>query len=226
MVFDRVWHLPDGETHLPHWMTTTNRRVDGRLTYQYDKYQTALGYCPSRRVALDIGAHVGLWSYWMARDFFFLHAFEPRPEHCACWRQNVPRRTGVQLHEVALGDRVGTVALDTPLLSSGDTCIDLTASTPTIPMRRLDDYAPLIIDLIKVDCEGFELFVLRGGHQLLRWNRPVVLVEQKPGKAQRYGLAEREAITYLESLGGRVRCTLSGDFIITFGGGPSGSATN
>jgi len=45
------WHLPDGETHLQEWMTTVNRDVEGRLTYQYNKYDAALRYC--RRGAGD-----------------------------------------------------------------------------------------------------------------------------------------------------------------------------
>jgi FkbM family methyltransferase len=221
MVFDTVWHLPDGETHLPHWMTTTNRRVDGRLTYQYEKYEIALRYCSHRRVAVDVGSHVGLWSYWMARDFAELHAFEPRPEHCACWRRNVPARDHVHLHEVALGDRVDLVALDVSPESSGDTTIDLHAPSPTIPLHCLDEYGLTAVDFLKVDCEGFELFVLRGGQELLERERPVVLVEQKPGKAQRYGLPEREAVTYLESLGGQLRCVMSGDFLVQFQPRPS-----
>jgi hypothetical protein len=45
------------------------------------------------------------------------------------------------------------------------------------------------------------------------------LVEQKPDKAERYGLQQREAVTYLETLGGRAIWESHGDHIVTFGHG-------
>ena len=40
-------------------------------------------------VALDIGAHVGIWSMRLAEKFKRVHAFEPVPKHIECWKQNM-----------------------------------------------------------------------------------------------------------------------------------------
>lgn len=58
-----------------------------------------------------------------------------------------------------------------------------------VPLERLDDvlpegYAP---DLIKVDVEGAELQVFRGGLETLRRHQPVIVFEHGPGAADRYG---------------------------------------
>ena len=75
-----IW-LPDGETHLQTVMIGD--------TYQLRKYKTALEYTPTRNRAIDIGAHVGLWSRPMSKDFRIVEAFEPVEAHRVCYRRNV-----------------------------------------------------------------------------------------------------------------------------------------
>jgi hypothetical protein len=75
----RGWTLPAAEEHLPDWMQKTGDVRFGRPTYQARKYDSAMAYTRRRRMAIDIGANVGLWSWLMAKDFDQLHAFEPVP---------------------------------------------------------------------------------------------------------------------------------------------------
>jgi hypothetical protein len=99
--------------------------------------------------------------------------------------------------------------------SSGDTVV---AGAGHIPLRRLDEVLPNVtgVGFIKLDCEGYELHGLKGGEELLKRNKPVVMVEQKPGKAQSFGLAQTEAVTYLMSLGAQVVKEMSGDYFLTW----------
>jgi len=130
--FDQWW-MPDGETHLVELMGKTQRRVDGRLTYQHHKYARALGFCRQFRAAVDVGAHVGLWSYWMAEWFRVLHAFEPSERHRECWVRNVTTPTA-HLYPYALGASAQQVGLCVATASSGNTRI---AAGDTVPMRTL-----------------------------------------------------------------------------------------
>jgi hypothetical protein len=84
-----------------------------------------------------------------------------------------------------------------------------------IPMITLDSLALDEVDFIKADCEGFELFALRGAVDTILRCKPVIIVEQKPGRAQKFGLLETEAVTFLEDLGVgyKVVKEMSGDFI-------------
>lgn len=206
------WHLPDGEQHLQAWMAQKNTRVDGRLTYQYAKYEAALRFCTKRRVAVDVGAHCGLWSFWMARDFETLHAFEPKPEHVECWQANMSGRTNATIYNVALGSEEREVGLETGPSSSGDTGVVLDGVG--VPMRTLDSYDLWAVDLIKVDCEGFEVFVLEGATEMLLRCRPTVIVEQKPGHGQRFDRGELDAVALLESMGARRVWDYSGDYVL------------
>lgn len=210
-----VW-LPDHETHLVEWMTKKNQVVDDKLTYQLDKQNAAYSFCRQFRRALDIGAHCGLWSMQMVRRFQRVDAFEPVAEHRECFAANLAdqgKPRAAVLYAMALGETSRSVSMHTAYTSSGDTTV---AGEGDIPLRRLDDVLPdaVDVDFIKLDCEGYELFALRGGEQLIRRCMPVICVEQKPGKAQGFGLGQTDAVAYLQSHGYCVAREMSGDFIM------------
>lgn len=205
--------LPAHEKHLPEWMNTKNQLVDGKPTYQLDKIRAVLALVPAdrRRVAIDIGAHCGLWSVHLAKEFEFVEAFEPLALHRECFNLNLDPRNNYRLHECALGAEVGTVNIYTAPTSSGDSYVD---GAGDIPLRVLDHLNLSNVDLIKLDCEGFELFALRGAVDTLFRCQPVIIVEQKPGKAQKFGLKETEAVTFLQDMGYKMAREMSGDFIM------------
>jgi hypothetical protein len=84
----------------------------------------------------------------------------------------------------------------------------------TVETVLLDSYEFKDVDFIKVDCEGYELHVLRGAEQTIISNRPVVIVEQKPGKGKKYGYADDAAVKYLQKLGMKVHTIISGDYLM------------
>jgi FkbM family methyltransferase len=208
-----VW-LPPGEKHLVDWMLRRNERVEGKLTYQYHKLEAALRWVMRWRVAVDVGGHCGLWSMHLATRFGKVHAFEPVAAHRACFERNLAGlESRYVLHGCALGERDGSVSIHTAPTSSGDSWVD---GPGEIPLKRLDDFAPQEVDFIKLDCEGFELFALRGAEEMLRRCKPAVIVEQKPGRAQKFGLKETEAVDYLRSLGAHLRTAISGDYVLSW----------
>lgn len=209
------WMFPDGEAHLQQWMTSVGDRVDGRLTYQASKYRMALRACRQRRVAVDVGAHVGLWSWMMAHDFAEVHAIEPVETHRACWRQNVTA-PHAHLYACAIGAEAGFVDLVSEPTSSGDTRVKRVAPDAGVELRTLDSFELPLLDFLKIDCEGYEVFVLEGARETLARCRPTIIVEQKPGHAQRFTRSEREACDLLASMGANCVGETHGDFIFTF----------
>ncbi|MDZ4382809.1 MAG: FkbM family methyltransferase [Parvibaculum sp.] len=211
------WHFPDGETHLIKWMLTVNDPFQGRLTYQRRKYLAALEFVKERRVAVDIGGHVGLWSWPMSFDFERVVAFEPLSAHVECFHSNLAGVTNVELRQCALGESIGEVAVRnrTPD-SSGDTGVDPDGEGELVRLRMLDEFELRDVDFLKCDCEGFEVFVMRGAEETLKRCKPVVIVEQKPetGMEARYGIGATDAVTYLQSLGYRKARAIQGDYIM------------
>jgi FkbM family methyltransferase len=208
------WWLPEGEKHLKEWLLSVDQRVDGRLAYQYKKYEFAMRKVRQHRVAIDVGAHAGLWSYYMARDFTSVFAFEPVSEHRSCWLRNLEGKNNTVLFPAALGETVGKVYLKAPAGHSMKAAVVSKGGAPA-EMQTLDSYHFDRVDFLKVDVEGFELFVLKGAIETLRRWKPVVIVEQKKGNNQKkYGVETTEAIAFLKSIGAKVRAEMDGDYVL------------
>lgn len=210
-----VW-LPDHEEHLQGHMS---QGPWGRGVYQIRKLEAAMALGPKRRVAVDIGAHVGLWSHPLSHLFTWVECFEPMPEHQECWRQNMIQRHNATLHPVAVGAYASPVRMVQPRGNTGNSHVVGVYGDPTpdsVPMVTLDSFALPHVDFIKIDCEGYEVNVLRGAMQTIIDNRPVIIVEQKPRNGQKYGFRETEAVELLMSWGGVVETVLHGDYIVRF----------
>jgi len=217
MIKFNEWYFPDGEKHLPHWMRTVGTTVAGRLTYQYGKYDACKPFIKEWRTAIDVGAHIGLWSYFMADDFEELIAFEPMPEHQECWNKNMHDIDNAVMHPCALGAGQQMVTLETRTEgSSGDTQVMAGLPGGDVEMYTLDSFDFQDVDFIKIDTEGYEDFILRGGVELLARCKPCIIVEQKGDMSERYGLEKLSAVTLLEGMGAVLRAETSGDYILSW----------
>lgn len=213
-----IW-LPDGDEHFAEHLRK-GPRFQGDGTYQMKKIELAVGATPENRrgLAVDVGAHVGLWTRVLASHFARVIAFEPVPQFCECWEKNVAdARDRCVLARVAVGNVSGQVRVKIEGENSGNTHV--VAQTLTEPTRDLevqvvtldDCLATKIVDLLKVDVEGYELQVLEGARQTLARCHPVVVIEQKPGNAERYGKNQFDARDYLTKMGATVIWERAGD---------------
>jgi FkbM family methyltransferase len=211
-----IW-LPDGEKHFPDWMTRNGEIVNGKGTYQIKKLREALKHVRQWRRAIDVGGHVGLWSMHLAGRFTRLDAFEPMSQFRECFMKNIPRAVSVDeslnLHSCALGSTLGQVRMVYNPKDSGGTHVG--AQGDAVEMRTLDSFLFPDVDFIKIDCEGFELEVLKGAWRTISLSLPTIIVEQKPHKLQaNYGTKGAPAVDYLKELGYRVAREMSGDYIM------------
>lgn len=181
----------------------------GKWTYQKNKLVVALQYVKRFHLALDVGGHCGLWSKELVRLFDKVVAFEPVEEHRECFRLNVHGE--YDLHACALGEKDGMVSIHVTEGQSGDAWVE---GDGYIPMTTLDSFDLQGVDFIKLDCEGYELFALRGGEQMLKRDKPVVIVEQKPKRGAKFGLTDTAAVDYLIGLGYKLKKEIAGDYIL------------
>ncbi len=212
-----IW-LPDGEKHFPDWMTKNGEIVDGRGTYQIKKLRKAMEYVKQFRCAIDVGAHVGLWSMQLAKQFRVIHAFEPVQAFRACYDRNVTANGAhVLLYPCALGAQRGQARMRVNPADTGGTHIAEVSDEGDVEMRRLDDFDFDEVDFIKIDCEGYEEAVLLGAKEtLMRWE-PCVIVEQKPHKlSENFGTKGTPAVDLLLEMGARVRAHLGGDYVMAW----------
>lgn len=210
----RGFWLPDAEEHLIPFLQS-GPEFAGGPTYQLHKLMACMPFIKNFGHAIDVGGHCGLWSRPLAAMFGKVTAFEPVLEHRECFKKNVETYPpgNVWLLPFALGTHDTTITMHTGQASSGDTCVSL-GGEHAAEMRTLDSFALPRVDFVKIDCEGYELYVLQGGEQLIRKWRPTIIVEQKPGKGRQFGLSDTAAVKLLQDWGAQLVKEISGDYIM------------
>ena len=212
MRFMADWWFPSGERHIPAWMIKPKNQlpINGRQSYQGDKQLHSMALCKRKGLALDVGGHVGLWSYNLSHAFDKVIAFEPVEEHQHCFKRNMIGRDNVELMPVALGKEPGKVSIFSEECNSGYSYVD---GPGEIPMITLDSLNLKDVDFLKIDCEGYEENVIRGGIETITRSKPVIIVEQKRDMAEKLGLPTLGAVDLLKSLGYKVVEEMHGDYI-------------
>ena len=165
------WWLPDNEAHIEQYFQSIKANA-----YQPLHQQVSVKQCSKFRTAIDIGAHVGLWARGLTEKFETVVCFEPCDEFADILLKNAPNIAMV--HRCALGEQEGRVQLEIEPDNTGSTHV-ARGATGDIPMFPLDHFGLDQVDFIKIDVEGYELEVIKGGFETFKRNDPVVIVEQK-----------------------------------------------
>ena len=166
---------------------------------------------------LDIGGNEGLYSVFMARKAGRsgrVIVFEPSPREQERLVANV-RLNGlmnVKLERCALADSAGSAVLK--LGEAGHAGLNTLGDFPfemkqdgdvEVSLLRLDDYAARAeltrLDFIKLDAEGAEQKIIRGGRETLKRFMPVILLEVNHAALTHQGSSTRALCDELLSLG-------------------------
>ena len=175
------WWFPDQDTHFAGMLKKSIQKGGGPV-YQQSVRQQSIDLTPSRTLALDIGANVGLWSRDLTEAFAHVISFEPVSDFRDCLVKNVPA-SNLEVRGCALGEEDTFINMIITVENTGHSHVDTsTMGHGTTPMYRLDSLELPKIDYIKIDCEGYENTILRGARQTIMRDRPVMVVEHKRHK--------------------------------------------
>ncbi len=195
----RGWWFPDMEDHFPK-MIEKSVSKGGPAEYQYQVRDRSMQYVKHNRVALDIGANVGLWSRSLVKRFDTVIAFEPVAMFRECLLKNVVAKNLV-VKTQALGDQDMQATMVLTQGNTGHTHIDPNKQGGDTQVIRLDNLKLENVDYIKIDCEGYEYRVLAGAKETIQRCRPVVVVEQKPHDMYSQDYGQHAAIALLQDWG-------------------------
>ena len=140
---------------------------------------------------LDIGANMGFYSVGAAliRRSLKVLAFEPNPSIRESLKQNIELNhveNNIEISEFALSDFIGDATLSVPAFtgSGGGSLKNLhpEEGSPlefSVKVEKLDNLRNQTIgaDLFKIDVEGAEFQLIKGGIETIRENRPTIVVE-------------------------------------------------
>lgn len=222
-----IW-IPATEEHLlPFLAAGAKRSASGEGSYQLHTLSAFVDHVPSdrRRVVVDIGGNVGLWSMHFSRLFNKVIAYEPVPINQECFALNTykhPTRPtrNVELRYVALGATPGEVTMEYDGEVSSGTHVasdDLSkrknnATFIRVPQITLDSERLATVDAIKIDVEGYELPVLQGAENTIRTHKPVICIEQKPWDV--FPWDQYDAVKLLMSWGAKPVQRVVDDFVL------------
>lgn len=186
--------------------------ADGTIRFEPTETETLLACVRPDTVMLDIGANMGYYSIRVAQKATAgsVYAFEPDPGNFALLQKNLALNnlTNVKAFNAALSDKPGTMRLYKHPFNVGDYRLyndgDFTEFVD-VPTLRLDDTISDKIDLVKIDVQGFEYFVLKGGYDLLKRNHPLVISEFWPRGLYNSGASPADYLRMMQELGYEVR---------------------
>lgn len=180
-------YLPETESH---FTTYGNDLAD----YQRPQREQAFKYVKNWRMALDIGANVGIFSKHFGSRFQNVIAFEPCSGNFEALLANVP--SNVECRKQAVGNEMGWADVHfTPRQCGGAHVCSMddderVVTNPNIVVNpenverveliTIDSLDLEHCDLIKLDVQGCEEIVLRGAMRTIKRCRPVIILEEKP----------------------------------------------
>ena len=139
-------------------------------------------FVPADRNAVDVGGWLGPWTRELSRRVPHVTCVEPQPDLASYLRRVVP--VNVTVVEAAVSDAPGTASLSLPedrhganALASLKGDVATAAVVHEVKLVRLDDLGVTDVGFLKIDVEGHERAVLEGAAELLRRDRPRLLLE-------------------------------------------------
>jgi len=148
---------------------------------------------------LDVGANNGISALSFKKLYpnSQITSFEPNPRHRKSLERACKQCSGIQFQVLGVGETAGVLTFYQPTLNN----VALHTATSTdlnfvklqlagigidISKVEFDEFTSPVINLdsldlsphiIKIDCEGFELPILKGAKETIRTHKPIILTE-------------------------------------------------
>lgn len=147
-----------------------------------------------RRVAIDIGAHQGIWTRELMKHFRMVHAFEPQKDNYKKLEKITTERNinghNLVTYPYALGSEQDFNTLVPGSENTGQYHItrDIREFGTLVHTFTLDEFNFFNVDFIKIDVEGMEWDVLMGALDTIRLYKPAILFEENGLSLKYYGI--------------------------------------
>lgn len=151
------------------------------------EFSFILNYLEAEDTVYDVGANIGLWSYFLSESEFNFNvvSFEPNPNIISSLDENLSGRSNVKIEKIGIGSvngkadfRIhpshGRSSFSDSAENTG--CKVISATISTLDTYISNDLSKPLPAFIKVDVEGLEPEVWKGMQLLMQTNRPKVLV--------------------------------------------------
>lgn len=185
--------------------------------HESDDGKFLLAAAKNSQYIFDIGANAGYYTLHFAKQYPKIkqvHAFEPVPKTFQALLKNITTnklQPKIVANNLALGQKMGEVNFFVPNFSGScaasiknlhpeesntEVCTTMTTLDEYCNQRRITK-----IDLIKIDVEGAEFFVLEGAIKTLEKFKPTLFIEILRKWSRKFGVDPNQTISKLLNLG-------------------------
>jgi FkbM family methyltransferase len=142
--------------------------------------------CQANKIALDIGANIGTYTYFLSRYAAKVYAYEPNPGLAERLIRLYPN---ADVRNAAVSNSEGELTLRIPVKDGSlrhelasvaaefddDEVVEHIVAARTIDSEQYED-----VGFIKIDAEQHELEVLKGALETIKNSRPIIMTEATP----------------------------------------------
>ncbi|MHA2336197.1 MAG: FkbM family methyltransferase [Candidatus Hodarchaeales archaeon] len=131
-------------------------------------------------ICFDIGANVGTYSLLFSRHSKLTYAFEPLPRNLKFLLKTIKlnKLKNIKVFPYAVADKTGfSWFQEGSSVAEGKLDSGGTLKVPMIALDTFIEKNKIEPNLLKIDVEGAELLVLKGGKNYLLKNKPLLLIE-------------------------------------------------
>lgn len=162
----------------------------------------ALEFVREFDVAVDCGAHRGIWTNVLMQNFKTVYAFEPQEDL-------IQKNPATEKYCCALGETYGKCSIEDGKENTGQAHVVYGEDVDVLPLDALEIEN---VNFLKIDVEGYELSVLKGAYETIIESHPVILLE-KNGLSERYGVKDTDIDNYLADLGYKNQAKWNKDYL-------------
>lgn len=186
----------DTDTHISKWV-----EQEGRIDHDRTIELSILPHINEGDWVVDCGANIGSHTIPYAvkvGEAGRVMAFEVNEVALECLLHNTKQHPHIKVHAKGLSDR-----FESPSVMSCENAgaaylepkLDRYPSVECVP---LDSLTLPRLHFMKVDCEGYELFALRGAWRTIKRYRPKLFVEINPGALARNHVTPNDLTDFLD----------------------------
>jgi FkbM family methyltransferase len=174
--------------------------------HEFEHMAFTLHILRSNDIFCDIGANIGSYTLLASKVIGAkTYCFEPIIETFSNLKKNIYLNNiseKVIAQNIGLGDENKKLRFSSNLDTKNHVLLDENENgSYEVDVKKLDDVVFEIPLLMKIDVEGFEYFVLKGGTRILQDPALKAIIIELNNETERYHISKEKINSYLESYG-------------------------
>jgi FkbM family methyltransferase len=174
---------------------------NNRLDHDQNMLPLILKHIPTGGTVIDIGSYIGDHTIAYSKkvgENGSVYAFEPNYEAFECLKYNLREHNNTICFNEGVGSDIKKASLTKIATNDG---MNYLIDGNDIQITTLDTHDFSRIDLIKIDCEGYELEVLKGAGKTIDKHKPVMVIEINEMTLTRSGINRKDIFDFLDKKG-------------------------